>query len=82
MNELLIKLSDCIEFGKINMASPYPPQMKGQEGADEITRRALEEGVNPQDILSLGLMLNKDDCKATVEGCEIVCPSPILKGLS
>ena len=56
MNELLIKLAECIEFGKINMASPYPPQMKGQEGADEITRRALEEGVPPQDILSNGLM--------------------------
>ena len=56
MNELLTKLSECIEFGKINMASPYPPNMKGQDGADEITRKALEEGVNPQDILSLGLM--------------------------
>ncbi|MDD2303127.1 MAG: corrinoid protein [Prolixibacteraceae bacterium] len=56
MNELLTKLAECVEFGKINLASPYPPQMKGQEGADEITRQALEEGINPQDILSLGLM--------------------------
>jgi len=56
MHELLTKLSECIEFGKINIASPYPPQMKGQEGADEITRKALDEGVNPQDILTLGLM--------------------------
>jgi methanogenic corrinoid protein MtbC1 len=56
MNELLTKLAECVEFGKINRASPYPPQMKGQEGADEITRQALEEGVNPQDILTIGLM--------------------------
>jgi methanogenic corrinoid protein MtbC1 len=56
MNDLLSKLSDCIEFGKINLASPYPPQMRGQDGADEITRLALETGVNPQDILSKGLM--------------------------
>jgi len=56
MNDLLIRLAECVEFGKINIASPYPPQMKGQEGADEITRRALEEGVNPQDILTNGLM--------------------------
>jgi len=47
MKDLLIKLDECIEFGKINLASPYPPQMKGQEGADEIIRRALEEGVAP-----------------------------------
>ena len=56
MNDLLTKLSECIEFGKINLASPYPPQMKGQDGADEITKLALETGVNPQDILSKGLM--------------------------
>ncbi|MCL6101075.1 MAG: B12-binding domain-containing protein [Bacteroidetes bacterium] len=56
MNDLLSKLSECVEFGKINLASPYPPQMKGQEGADEITRKALDEGVTPQDILTNGLM--------------------------
>lgn len=56
MNELLTKLSECIEFGKINLASPYPPNMKGQDGADEITRKALDEGVDPQYILTLGLM--------------------------
>jgi methanogenic corrinoid protein MtbC1 len=56
MEELLTQLSDCIEFGKINLASPYPPQMKGQDGADEITRKALDSGAHPQDILSKGLM--------------------------
>jgi methanogenic corrinoid protein MtbC1 len=56
MNELLAKLAECVEFGKINIASPYPPQMKGLEDADEITQRALEEFVNPQDILTNGLM--------------------------
>ena len=56
MNELLGKISDCIEFGKINLASPYPPQMKGMEGADEFTAKALEEGIPPQDVLTKGLM--------------------------
>jgi methanogenic corrinoid protein MtbC1 len=56
MNEILPRLAECIEFGKINIASPYPPQMKGQEGADELTAKALAEGINPQDILTLGLM--------------------------
>ncbi len=56
MKELLSKLSECIEFGKINLNSPYPPLLKGQEGADEITRKALEEGISPQDILTSGLM--------------------------
>ena len=56
MEELLAKLSECVEFGKINLASPYPPQMKGQEGADEITRKALDSGIAPQEILMDGLM--------------------------
>jgi methanogenic corrinoid protein MtbC1 len=56
MNELLQQLSDCIEFGKINLSSPYPPQMKGQEGADELTAKALAQGIEPQEVLNQGLM--------------------------
>ena len=53
---LLTKLSECIEFGKINKAAPYPPQMKGQDGADEVTKQLIDTGVGPQDILMEGLM--------------------------
>jgi len=56
MSELLVKLSECIEFGKINKAAPFPPQMKGQDGADEITSQLLEAGVGAQEILLEGLM--------------------------
>ena len=56
MIELLEKLAECIEFGKINSTSPYPPQMKGQDGADELTRQALEQGIDPQEILNNGMM--------------------------
>ncbi|MGD9929250.1 MAG: B12-binding domain-containing protein [Mangrovibacterium sp.] len=56
MNELLTKLAECVEFGKINKAAPFPPQMKGLDGADEITRQALDSGVPAQDILGEGLM--------------------------
>ena len=56
MTDLLTRLSECVEFGKINQASPYPPNMKGMEGADEITRHLLEAGANPQTILIEGLL--------------------------
>lgn len=52
----LDRLSECVEFGKINLASPYPPQMKGQPGADEITKEALEAGVTPTEILNEALI--------------------------
>lgn len=50
-NELLNKISHCIEYGKIDRVSPFPPDMKGQDGADELTKKALEEGCRPDDIL-------------------------------
>ena len=48
MNDIIIKLGECVEFGKISLASPYPPAMKGQPGADELTREALENGFGKQ----------------------------------
>ncbi|MBA7527994.1 Methionine synthase [subsurface metagenome] len=56
MSTLLEQISKCIEFGKINKQSPYPPDMKEQEGADELTRKALDEGIGPNDILEESLI--------------------------
>jgi len=56
MIQLIEQISECVENGKVNLASPYPPQMKGQPGADELTRQALEEGVVPGDILNKALV--------------------------
>jgi len=56
MSHLIEQISECVENGKVNLASPYPPQMKGQPGADELTRQALDEGVSPGDILNLALV--------------------------
>lgn len=60
MSELLSKIAECIEFGKINKAAPFPPQMKGQDGADELTKQALDEGVSAQEILNSGLMVGME----------------------
>lgn len=56
MNDLIDKLGECVEFGKINQASPYPPTMKGMPGADELTKEALEAGFSPQMILNEALI--------------------------
>lgn len=56
MEELFEKIAHCVEFGKINLNSPYPPDMKGQEGADELTKNALDSGASAQDILTRGLV--------------------------
>jgi methanogenic corrinoid protein MtbC1 len=55
-NELLLKILECVEFGKVNKDAPFPPNMKGQDGADELTKLALEQGVKPAEILNNALI--------------------------
>lgn len=57
MENILDQLALCVENGKINQTSPYPPAMKGQYGVDELTIQALEEGIVPGDILANGLIV-------------------------
>jgi methanogenic corrinoid protein MtbC1 len=54
--ELLAKIANCVERGKVNKTSPYPPDMKEMEGADELCARALEEGIPANQVLSDGLV--------------------------
>jgi len=56
MEEILQRLSQCVEVGKIDKASPYPPDMKGQDGADELAKYALETGIRPDEILENALI--------------------------
>jgi methanogenic corrinoid protein MtbC1 len=56
MNDILEKLALCVEFGKINKVSPYPPNMKDQDGADELAKKALEAGIRPDEILENALV--------------------------
>ena len=56
MDDLIKKLAYCVENGKINKVSPYPPNMKDQDGADELTKKALEEGIKPDAILENALI--------------------------
>ncbi|AFN75324.1 corrinoid methyltransferase [Melioribacter roseus P3M-2] len=51
MDDLIKKISYCIERGKVNKSAPYPPDLKDQEGADELALKALETGVKPFEIL-------------------------------
>jgi 5-methyltetrahydrofolate--homocysteine methyltransferase len=57
MADLLEQIAICIERGKVNKNSPYPPDMKGQDGADELVKQALDQGIAPDDILGKGLII-------------------------
>jgi 5-methyltetrahydrofolate--homocysteine methyltransferase len=57
MAELLEQIAYCIERGKMNAKSPYPPDMREQPGADELVQQALKEGIKPDDVLAKGLVV-------------------------
>lgn len=77
-SDLLEKLSECVEFGKINLASPYPPQMKGKPGADEITKEALEAGVEPNAILNNALIFAMNKVGQKFNEKKIFVPQMLL----
>ena len=78
MNAILEKLSACIEAGKVNQATPYPPQMKGQPGADEYTQEALKEGVAPVDILNQALIPAMDKIGQLFSEHKIFVPQMLI----
>lgn len=57
MKELLDQLAICVERGKVDKATPFPPDMNGMEGADELTKQALEADIAPDAILNDALMV-------------------------
>jgi 5-methyltetrahydrofolate--homocysteine methyltransferase len=56
MDNILNQLSVCIEFGKINKDSKYPPSLIDLDGAVELTKQALHDKIAAEKILNEGLM--------------------------
>ena len=78
MEELLAKIAHCVEFGKINEASPYPPDMKGQLGADELTKQAIEAGANPDEVLKQGLVVGMEKIGVKFRENKVFVPQVLM----
>ncbi|MBN1464619.1 cobalamin-dependent protein [candidate division KSB1 bacterium] len=59
MSEFVEQLALCVERGKVNRESLYPPDLHGQDGTDELAKQALEQGLKPDTILE-GCILGMD----------------------
>lgn len=57
MTDLLNKLAVCVERGKVDKATLFPPDMNGMDGADELTKQALEAEITATAILNDALMV-------------------------
>jgi len=78
MDNILERLAYCVENGKINKSSPYPPNMKDQDGADELAKRALEEGVKPDEILENALIPAMGNVGSRFSRKEIYVPQMLM----
>jgi methanogenic corrinoid protein MtbC1 len=78
MEELLAKIAHCVEFGKINEASPYPPDMKGQSGADELTKQAIDEGADPDVVLKQGLVVGMEKIGVKFRENKVFVPQVLM----
>ena len=78
MDSLLERLRACVERGKVNGKSPHPPDLKGQDGADEIARQALDAGVTPQDLLSEALIAGMQRVGERFRNKEIFVPDVLM----
>lgn len=56
MSDTLRRLGECVERGKDERDSPFPPELVGEDGALELTRQALKAGAAPNEVLQHGLM--------------------------
>lgn len=78
MDTLFEKIAYCVEFGKINKNSPIPPDMKGQDGADELTAQALEQGANANDILSKALVVGMEKVGIKFRDNKVFVPQVLM----
>jgi methanogenic corrinoid protein MtbC1 len=78
MDALLERIAFCIENGKVNKDAPYPPNMKGEDGADELTRQALDAGIKPESILKDALVVGMDKVGQKFSEKKIFIPQMLM----
>jgi len=78
MHPLLEKIALCVERGNVNVEFPYSPEMKGQEGADELAKKVLEEGLAAKVILSEGLKAGMQKIGVKFRDNEVFVPDVLM----
>ena len=78
MENFLEQIALCVEKGKINQNVPYPPEMKGKPGVDELTLLALESGVSPSDVLEKGLIVGMERIGTKFRENQVFVPQVLM----
>ncbi|MCK5862151.1 MAG: B12-binding domain-containing protein, partial [Candidatus Hydrogenedentes bacterium] len=78
MMEVFEQIATCVSRGKINKSSPYPPDLRDQDGVFELVRDALASDVNPNDILTRGLMIGMGEVGRKFSANEVFVPDLLM----
>ena len=72
------QIATCVSRGKIKKDSPYPPDMRDQDGVDELVRDSLSNGVDPNDVLTKGLMVGMSEVGKKFSRNEVFVPDLLM----
>jgi 5-methyltetrahydrofolate--homocysteine methyltransferase len=78
MNDIITRLAYCVERGKVNITSNYPPDLKGEEGAEELAKKAVEMGLPPSEILNQGLILGMERIGVKFRDNKVFVPDVLI----
>jgi methanogenic corrinoid protein MtbC1 len=78
MQDLLERLALCIERGKVNRDATYPPDLRGEDGAEELTKQLLDAGAPASDVLAQGLVKGMGVVGAKFSRHEVFVPDLLM----
>jgi len=78
MENILEQIAICVDNGKINQHISYPPEMKGQQGVDELTAQALELNIPPSEILLKGLIAGMERIGTRFRENQVFVPQVLM----
>lgn len=76
--DIFEQIATCVTRGKIQQDSPYPPDMRGQDGVLELVRDALAGDTDPNDILTKALMVGMSDIGKKFSRNEVFVPDLLM----
>ena len=78
MQDILKQIALCVEKGKIAREFPHPAELAGQDGVYELTKKALEAGISPNEILSEGLIAGMNKVGALFQAGDVFLPDVLV----
>lgn len=76
--QILEQIKKCVEVGKIDMNSKYPPELAGHPGVMELVKQALDDGIEVETIIQDGLIAGLDVIGAKFSAGECFVPDMVI----